>query len=42
MRHRFLTNGALIFEYEGEMTADIALDFELMQSRYPFSRLTGL
>ena len=29
------------FEYEGEMTADIALDFELMQSRYPFSRLTG-
>ncbi len=29
------------FEYEGEMTADIALDFDLMQSRYPFSRLTG-
>ena len=29
------------FEYEGEMTADIALDYELMQSRYPFSRLTG-
>ena len=29
------------FEYEGEMTADIALDFELMQSRYPFSRLSG-
>ena len=29
------------FEYDGEMTADIALDFELMQSRYPFSRLTG-
>ena len=29
------------FEYEGEMTADIALDYSLMQSRYPFSRLTG-
>ena len=29
------------FEYEGEMTADIALDYNLMQSRYPFSRLTG-
>ncbi len=29
------------FEYEGEMTADIALDYGLMQSRYPFSRLTG-
>ena len=27
------------FEYEGEMTADIALDYELMQARYPFSRL---
>ena len=31
----------LTFEYEGEMTADIALDFDLMQSRYPFSRLSG-
>ncbi|MGC6536773.1 MAG: NADP-dependent malic enzyme [Candidatus Puniceispirillaceae bacterium] len=29
------------FEYEGEMTADVALDFELMKARYPFSRLTG-
>lgn len=29
------------FEYEGEMTANVALDFELMQNRYPFSRLTG-
>lgn len=29
------------FEYEGEMTADIALDYNLMQNRYPFSRLTG-
>ena len=29
------------FKYEGEMTADIALDYELMQARYPFSRLKG-
>ena len=29
------------FEYEGEMTADVALDFDLMKDRYPFSRLTG-
>ena len=29
------------FEYEGEMTADIALDYDLMQARYPFSRLKG-
>jgi len=29
------------FEYEGEMTADVALDYNLMQSSYPFSRLTA-
>ena len=29
------------FEYDGEMTADIALDYELMKERYPFCRLTG-
>lgn len=29
------------FEYEGEMAADVALDFELMKRLYPFSRLTG-
>ena len=28
------------FEYEGEMTADVALDYGLMKTRYPFSRLT--
>ena len=36
-----LDNRNVDFEYEGEMTADIALDFDLMQARYPFSRLTG-
>lgn len=29
------------FEYDGEMAADIALDYELMQANYPFCRLTG-
>ncbi|MDC1406910.1 NADP-dependent malic enzyme [Candidatus Puniceispirillum sp.] len=29
------------FEFDGEMTGDIALDYDLMKSRYPFSNLTG-
>lgn len=29
------------FEYEGEMTPDIALDSDLRERYYPFSRLTG-
>ncbi len=29
------------FEYDGEMAADIALDFNLMKRLYPFCRLTG-
>jgi len=29
------------FEYEGDMTADVALDDELRNQLYPFSRLTG-
>ncbi len=29
------------FEYEGEMQANLALDFELQQRLFPFSRLTG-
>ena len=29
------------FEYDGEMAADVALDFELMRRQYPFSRLSG-
>ena len=28
-------------EYDGEMSADVALDYELMKSRYPFCRLSG-
>lgn len=29
------------FEYDGEMTVDTALDFDLMQRLYPFCRLSG-
>lgn len=29
------------FEYDGEMTVDIALDYALMKELYPFCRLTG-
>jgi malate dehydrogenase (oxaloacetate-decarboxylating)(NADP+) len=29
------------FEYEGEMAPDVALNFEMQQRFYPFSRLTG-
>ena len=29
------------FEYDGEMSADVALDYELMKARYPFCRLSG-
>lgn len=29
------------FEYDGEMAADVALDFELMRRYYPFCRLSG-
>jgi malate dehydrogenase (oxaloacetate-decarboxylating)(NADP+) len=29
------------FEYDGEMTADVAMDYELMKRVYPFCRLTG-
>ncbi|OHC73425.1 MAG: malic enzyme [Rhodospirillales bacterium RIFCSPLOWO2_12_FULL_58_28] len=29
------------FEYDGEMTVDIALDYELMKRIYPFCRLSG-
>jgi len=29
------------FEYDGEIAADVALDYELMKRMYPFCRLTG-
>jgi malate dehydrogenase (oxaloacetate-decarboxylating)(NADP+) len=29
------------FEYDGEMSADVALDHELMRRLYPFARLSG-
>jgi malate dehydrogenase (oxaloacetate-decarboxylating)(NADP+) len=29
------------FEYDGEMQADMALDYKLLKATYPFARLTG-
>ena len=36
-----LQSRGVSFEFDGEMTADIALDFDLMKSRYPFCNLSG-
>jgi malate dehydrogenase (oxaloacetate-decarboxylating)(NADP+) len=33
--------GRVDFEYDGEMTAEVALDFDLMRRLYPFCRLSG-
>ena len=38
---RLLDARGVDFEYDGEMTADMALDPELRQRLYPFCRLTG-
>lgn len=38
---RILDARGVGFEYDGEMSADVALDFDLMQRLYPFCRLTG-
>ena len=36
-----LNNRRVDFEYDGEMQANVALDYELMRQLYPFSRLKG-
>ena len=38
---RLLDADQVDFEYDGEMQADMALDYELLKSTYPFTRLTG-
>ncbi len=38
---RLLDAEKVDFEYDGEMQADMALDYELLKSTYPFARLTG-
>ena len=38
---RILDAEEVDFEYDGEMQADMALDFELLKTTYPFTRLTG-
>jgi malate dehydrogenase (oxaloacetate-decarboxylating)(NADP+) len=38
---RLLDSEQVDFEYDGEMQADMALDYKLLKSTYPFTRLTG-
>ncbi len=38
---RLLDSREVDFEYDGEMQADVALDYDLMKSVYPFCRLSG-
>jgi malate dehydrogenase (oxaloacetate-decarboxylating)(NADP+) len=38
---RILDSEKVDFEYDGEMQADMALDYKLLKSTYPFARLTG-
>jgi malate dehydrogenase (oxaloacetate-decarboxylating)(NADP+) len=38
---RILDAEEVDFEYDGEMQVDMALDFNLLKSTYPFTRLTG-
>jgi malate dehydrogenase (oxaloacetate-decarboxylating)(NADP+) len=38
---RILDERGVKFEYDGEMTVDVALDYTLMKRLYPFCRLTG-
>jgi len=38
---RLLDAEKVDFEYDGEMQADMALDYTLLKSTYPFTRLTG-
>ena len=38
---RILDHRRVSFEYDGEMQADVALDYERMQALYPFCRLSG-
>ncbi len=38
---RILDEMEAAFEYEGEMSVEVALDFELQKRAYPFTRLSG-
>ena len=38
---RLLDSEKVDFEHDGEMQADMALDYKLLKSTYPFTRLTG-
>jgi malate dehydrogenase (oxaloacetate-decarboxylating)(NADP+) len=41
MAVRILDQKEVKFEYDGEMTTNVALNYPLMKQLYPFSRLTG-
>jgi malate dehydrogenase (oxaloacetate-decarboxylating)(NADP+) len=38
---KVMDSRAVDFEYDGEMSAEVALDYDLMRRLYPFCRLTG-
>jgi malate dehydrogenase (oxaloacetate-decarboxylating)(NADP+) len=38
---QILDDGKVTFEYEGEMSADVALNYELQRRIYPFTRLSA-
>ncbi|MFD2261622.1 NADP-dependent malic enzyme [Lacibacterium aquatile] len=38
---KLLDGRKLYFEYDGEMSAEVALDYDLMRQLYPFCRLSG-
>jgi len=40
-QRKVLSRREVDFEYDGEMQADVALSYEMMQARYPFCRLSG-
>ncbi len=40
-QRKVMGRGNIDFEYDGEMQANVALDFQLMRELYPFCRLTG-
>ena len=38
---KILEDKQVSFEFDGEMTAEVALDFDLIKENYPFCKLTG-
>ena len=38
---KILKDKKVDFEFDGEMTAEVALDYDLIRENYPFCKLTG-